>query len=145
MNSDDIIKVMATQGLRITEQRRTIAKLFADAEGYLSPKDVYEYMERIYSGLSFDTVYRNLRMLHEMDVLEQIVFEDGIRFKVHCGGHDHHHHLICLSCEKTIAVEYCPMPLMIGIPEDFQVVKHKFEIFGYCKDCKQEAATASTR
>lgn len=145
MNSEEIIKIMATQGLRITEQRRTIAKLFADAEGYLAPKDVYEYMEKTYTGLSFDTVYRNLRVLHEMDVLEQVVFEDGIRFKAHCGGHDHHHHLICLSCEKTIPVEYCPMPQMNGIPDDFQVIKHKFEIFGYCKDCKQEESIASTR
>jgi Fur family zinc uptake transcriptional regulator len=145
MNSEDIIQIMAAQGLRITEQRRTIAKLFADAEGYLAPKDVYEYMASIYSGLSFDTVYRNLRILYEMDVLEQVVFEDGLRFKAHCGGHDHHHHLICLSCEKTIPVEFCPMPQMACIPSDFEVVKHKFEIFGYCKVCKQEASKASAR
>lgn len=145
MNSEEIIRRMASQGLRITEQRRTIAKLFAEAEGYLAPKDVYEHLENIYPGLSFDTVYRNLRILHEMDVLEQIIFEDGIRFKVHCGGDDHHHHLICLSCESSIPVEYCPMPLVNGIPEEFQVVKHKFEIFGYCKVCRQESPTVATR
>jgi len=137
MNSDEIIRAMSDQGLRITEQRRSLAKLFADTEGYLSPKVVYDDMEKEYPGLSFDTVYRNLRIMHEMDVLEQFVFEDGIRFKVHCGGHEHHHHLICLSCEKTIPLEYCPMPLLVDIPEQFQVVRHKFEIFGYCKDCKQ--------
>lgn len=136
MNSDEIIRAMSDQGLRITEQRRSLAKLFADTEGYLSPKVVYDDMEKEYPGLSFDTVYRNLRIMHEMDVLEQFVFEDGIRFKVHCGGHEHHHHLICLSCEKTIPLEYCPMPQLVDIPEQFQVVRHKFEIFGYCKDCK---------
>lgn len=145
MNTDEIIRAMSAQGLRITEQRRSLANLFADAEGYLAPKDVYEYMEKMYPGLSFDTVYRNLRVLHEMDVLEQFVFEDGIRFKVHCGGHEHHHHMICLSCERTIPVEYCPMPQLANIPEQFEVVRHKFEIFGYCKDCRQGATAETAR
>lgn len=139
VNQSEILRAMTNQGLRITEQRRSLAQLFADAEGYLAPKEIYAEMEKLYPGLSFDTVYRNLRVLHEMDVLEQFVFEDGIRFKVHCGGHDHHHHLICLSCERTIPLEYCPMP-QISVPDDFQIVRHKFEIFGYCKDCGQETA-----
>jgi len=137
MEQEAIIRAMTAQGLRITEQRKSLAKLFAEADGYLAPKDVYAHMEKLYPGLSFDTVYRNLRVLHEMDVLEQFVFEDGIRFKAHCGGHAHHHHLICLSCERTIPVDYCPMPQLAGIPDHFQVVRHKFEIFGYCQDCRE--------
>jgi Fur family zinc uptake transcriptional regulator len=139
MDQEVIIQAMSEQGLRITEQRKSLAKLFAEADGYLAPKDVYAHMEKLYTGLSFDTVYRNLRVLHEMDVLEQFVFEDGIRFKAHCGGHAHHHHLICLSCEKTIPVDYCPMPQLSDIPNHFQVVRHKFEVFGYCEDCHDTA------
>lgn len=140
MNSEEIIRAMSDQGLRITEQRRLIAKLFAESDGYLTPKEVYHYMEGHYPGLSFDTVYRNLRILQELNVLEQFVFEDGIRFKAHCGGHEHHHHLICLACERTMPLDYCPMPQLSGNIDEFQIVRHKFEIFGYCKDCKQEAA-----
>lgn len=139
MNQSEILRAMTNQGLRITEQRRSLAQLFAESDGYLAPKDIYAEMEKLYPGLSFDTVYRNLRLLHEMDVLEQFVFEDGIRFKVHCGGHEHHHHVICLACERTIPLAYCPMP-QVAVPDEFQIVRHKFEIFGYCKECKQEAA-----
>lgn len=145
MTKEEIIRIMSDQGLRITEQRRSMAALFSEAEGYLAPKDVYEYMGSRYPGLSFDTVYRNLRVLHEMDVLEQFVFEDGIRFRVHCGGHDHHHHLICLSCEKTFPVHYCPMIQMDGIPDSFKVVRHKFEIFGYCESCAQYAPSDTAK
>ncbi|WP_372629744.1 hypothetical protein [Cohnella sp.] len=43
-------------------------------------------MQRVYPGLSFDTAYRNLRLLLlDMDVVEQIVFEDGVKFKRYCG------------------------------------------------------------
>lgn len=58
---DEMLKAMAQQGWRITEQRRSLATLFAESGSYLSPKDVYEYMKIKYPGVSFDTVYRNLR------------------------------------------------------------------------------------
>lgn len=140
MDAAQMLRVMAEQGLRITEQRRSLARLFAGAEGYLTPKEVYEGMEREYPGLSFDTVYRNLRVMEELGVLEQTMFEDGVRFKVHCGGQEHHHHLICLACERTLPLHYCPMPDLAELPESFQIVRHKFEIFGYCRECRQDDA-----
>lgn len=143
MKAEQIIQVMANRGLRITDQRKTLAKLFAEAKGYLTPKDVYEYMGKQYSGLSFDTVYRNLRVMNEMGILEQFVFEDGVKFRVHCQQHQHHHHLFCLGCEKTLPIDYCPMTLIEGVPDDFQVVKHKFEVYGYCPDCREETKHAT--
>jgi Fur family transcriptional regulator, zinc uptake regulator len=136
-SADEIITMMSSQGLRITDQRRTLARLFVDTEGYLTPKDVYDFMCKKYSGLSFDTVYRNLRIMEEMGVLEQIVFEDGLKFRASCSEGHHHHHMICLGCEKTYPIPFCPMPLA-DAPDDFQVVKHKFEVFGYCKGCQAE-------
>ncbi|KAF9113175.1 hypothetical protein BGX30_007024, partial [Mortierella sp. GBA39] len=101
LSTEKIIDAMSEQGLRITDQRKTLAKLFGEHSGYLSAKDVYEFMGKKYSGLSFDTVYRNLRVMQELGVLEQIVFEDGVKFKASCSEDHHHHHMICLQCEKT--------------------------------------------
>ncbi|MGZ9586123.1 Fur family transcriptional regulator [Paenibacillus marinisediminis] len=137
LNAEEMLNKMSEQGLRITDQRRTLAKLFADTDGFLSPKDVYEYMGKRYSGLSFDTVYRNLRVMHDLGVLEQIVFEDGMKFRCHCKEDDHHHHLICLQCEKTYPIHFCPMPLT-EVPARFHVVKHKYELFGYCEGCRAD-------
>ncbi|MDQ6421077.1 Fur family transcriptional regulator [Paenibacillus sp. LHD-117] len=134
---EEIVARMSSQGLRVTDQRKTLAKLFADSPGYLSPKDVYEFMGKTYTGLSFDTVYRNLRVMEELGVLEQVVFEEGVKFKLHCREHDHHHHLICLQCGLTYPITFCPM-VQTAVPDDFRVVKHKFEVFGYCGTCEQE-------
>ncbi|RIX54163.1 transcriptional repressor [Paenibacillus nanensis] len=139
---EEIVGRMSNRGLRVTDQRKTLAKLFADSPGYLSPKDVYEYMGRTYSGLSFDTVYRNLRVMEELGVLEQVMFEDGVKFKLHCREEHHHHHLICLQCGHTYPITFCPMD-QTAVPEDFRVVRHKFEVFGYCKDCAQDEASAT--
>ncbi|MCM3136081.1 transcriptional repressor [Paenibacillus polysaccharolyticus] len=138
LSTEEIITTMSSQGLRITDQRKTLARLFAESPGYLTPKDVYEYMGKTYSGLSFDTVYRNLRVMQELGVLEQVIFEDGVKFRAHCSEGHHHHHMICLKCQKTYPIVFCPMQLA-DAPEQFQVVDHKFEVFGYCKDCAEYA------
>jgi Fur family zinc uptake transcriptional regulator len=135
LTENEIIEAMSKTGMRITEQRKTLAKLFTEADKSLTPKEVYEYMEKQYSGLSFDTVYRNLRLMHELGVLEQFVFEDGVRFKLRCATDRHHHHLICLECEKTVSIDFCPMNVRPELPDQFKVVGHKFELYGYCQDC----------
>ncbi|MDR0269690.1 Fur family transcriptional regulator [Paenibacillus sp.] len=136
LSTEQIIDAMSEQGLRITDQRKTLARLFGEHSGYLSAKDVYEFMCKKYSGLSFDTVYRNLRVMHELGVLEQVVFEDGMKFKASCSEDHHHHHMICLQCQKTYPIHFCPVNFT-DAPEHFQVVTHKFEVFGYCKDCQR--------
>jgi Fur family zinc uptake transcriptional regulator len=129
-----IIQAMTIKGWRITEQRKSMAKIFAEADGYLSPKDVYEFMRIKYPGVSFDTVYRNLRLLSEMGVLEQFYFNEGLKFRASCLKH-HHHHLICSSCEKTLTFDFCPMHFISTIPGNYQILNHRFEVFGTCPDC----------
>lgn len=136
MTEQQIIDAMANHGMRITEQRKTLAKLFADTQKSLSAKEIYEHMEKKYSGLSFDTVYRNVRTLHELGIIEQFQLDDGVRFKLRCTSGTHHHHLICLECETTVSIDYCPLDELQQWPDSFQVVQHKFELYGYCKNCK---------
>jgi Fur family zinc uptake transcriptional regulator len=136
-NVEEIIQAMSNHGWRITDQRKTLAVLFAESDEYFSPREVYEYMKKRYPGVSYDTIYRNLRLLHEMGVLEQFFFEDGVKFKALCHTH-HHHHLICLKCQKTYTFKFCPMKFLEDIPADFDVVNHKFEVYGYCPSCQSE-------
>jgi Fur family zinc uptake transcriptional regulator len=131
---EQIIGAMSAKGWRITEQRRTLATLFAGAGGYLAPKDVYEAMKESYPGVSFDTVYRNLRLLSEMGVLEQVYLNEGPKFRASCHSH-HHHHLICVQCEKTVPLDYCPLPDPAALPGGYEILHHRFEVFGYCPDC----------
>lgn len=132
----EMLAAMARSGWRITDQRKTLAQIFAGNEGYLSPKDVYDEMSRIYPSVSFETVYRNLRMLSEMGVLEQFYFmEGGLKFKGSCIDH-HHHHLICVNCEKTLTFEYCPMEQQLQLPGDYKILNHRFEVYGICETCQ---------
>lgn len=139
--SGRIVEVMSRSGMRITDQRKTLADIFAQTDGYLSPKDVYDKMREKYPGVSFDTVYRNLRMLSEMGALEQFYFlEGGLKFKASCLS-QHHHHLICTNCEKTIALDFCPMEQPpLHLPGRFKIMNHRFEVYGICEACQQHPA-----
>ncbi|WEK56287.1 MAG: Fur family transcriptional regulator [Candidatus Cohnella colombiensis] len=135
----DILEAMARNGWRITDQRRTLAHLFSTNSSYLSPKDVYDVMSQKYPSVSFETVYRNLRMLSEMGVLEQFYFIDGgLKFKGSCLEH-HHHHLICVNCEKTLTFNYCPMDQQLNLPGHYQILNHRFEVYGVCEECQEPA------
>lgn len=141
--AQEMLAMMARNGWRITDQRRSLAQIFASTDSYLSPKDVYDQLTAKYPSVSFDTVYRNLRMLSEMGVLEQFYFmEGGLKFKSSCLDH-HHHHLICLNCEKTLTFDYCPMEESLHLPGRYKIVNHRFEIYGICEECQREAALAA--
>ncbi|MDF2721042.1 MAG: Fur family transcriptional regulator [Paenibacillus sp.] len=136
---EQMIAIMARNGWRITEQRRMMAEIFAKNGGYLSPKDVYDQMTVVFPSASFDTVYRNLRLLSEMGALEQFYFMDGgLKFRTSCTSH-HHHHLICVNCEKTLTFDYCPMEQKLNLPGRFRIVNHRFEVYGICEQCQDEA------
>ena len=135
-----MLATMANFGWRITDQRRMMAQLFVETDGYLSPKEVYEQMRLKYPGVSFDTIYRNLRLLSEMGVLEQFYFmEGGLKFRGRCMSH-HHHHLICVNCEKTLTFDYCPMEQHLKLPGRFRIMNHRFEIYGLCEACQAREA-----
>jgi Fur family zinc uptake transcriptional regulator len=136
--AEDLLRTMSEQGMRITEQRKSLVALFIENKGYLSAKDVYNHLERQYPGVSFDTIYRNLRLMNEMELLEQFILEDGVKFKLHCSEHSHHHHFICTSCESTYPYNFCPMGTEIIPPTGFKVIKHKFEIYGLCENCQKD-------
>ncbi|WP_400163706.1 Fur family transcriptional regulator [Brevibacillus sp. TJ4] len=132
-----MLDAMSRQGFRITDQRRTLAHIFLEDGGYLSPKDVYEKLSKFYPSVSLDTVYRNLRTLSDIGILEQFYFMDGgLKFKA-CSLNHHHHHLICMNCEKTVSFDYCPMDHLGGIPDDFKVINHRFEVYGLCESCQE--------
>ncbi|WP_168121544.1 Fur family transcriptional regulator [Paenibacillus sp. HB172176] len=134
----DMLETMSRNGWRVTEQRKMLAQIFVDDDGYLSPKDVYDQMAVQYPSVSFDTVYRNLRMLSDMGVLEHFYFmEGGLKFRENCAPH-HHHHLICVNCEKTLDFDYCPMDQGPELPGSYKILRHRFEVYGICEGCQAD-------
>lgn len=124
--------------MRNSKQRQAILDLLAASPEHMSAEEIYQQARKIQPNISLGTVYRNLDTLSEQGMIIRSSFADG-KARYEMAGIEHHHHLICLQCGEIRDLEQCPMaPDLEAVlqEEDFQVVQHQFEIYGYCHQCQ---------
>lgn len=138
-NSEDILRELKQAGHKFTGKRKDIVDLFVAQEGkYLTAKDVYESMRRIHPNISLDTVYRTIALLERLHIIEPLEFtEEAVKYRIACES-GHHHHLICLGCGRTAVLKDCPIPFLDTQVDNFVVLDHRFELYGYCSTCQSE-------
>ena len=135
MNIEEAIEILKDSGYKQTDKREKMLHLFSYHNRYLTAKDVLEYLKEEFPGLSFDTIYRNLYLFEELNILEATDMNGEKHFRFTCGSVHHHHHFICTDCGKTKQVHVCPMTIIDHEMENFEITGHKFEIYGRCPEC----------
>ncbi|MDI3328560.1 MAG: Fur family transcriptional regulator [Alicyclobacillaceae bacterium] len=136
MDVDAYLNQLKGQGLKLTGQRRSILGILLAENRYMSAKELMDRLQEEHPHISYDTIYRNLKVLRQERIVEESMFQDGSsRFRIRCRD-PHHHHFICVQCGRTIPIESCPMELPFPVPDGFQVYSHRFDIFGECADCR---------
>jgi Fur family zinc uptake transcriptional regulator len=137
MNTDNFLQQLREQGFKLTGKRRAIVDILLEQDRYITAKELIKKLRDLYPSISVDTVYRNLNLLKEEKIVEESEFgEGGSRFRIRCSS-QHHHHFVCLSCGRTEPLLECPMGLVDMVPKGFDVVSHRFEVHGYCSQCKK--------
>lgn len=138
---EEILAELSSKNCKLTSQRKEILRVLVRARSHLSAKEVFERLHRNFPNLSFDTVYRNLTTLEELNIINRLDFGDGrSRYELN-RRHEHHHHMICLKCGGTWEIDGCPMEhvtISSQGPQNFKITGHRFELFGYCRDCQQK-------
>ena len=92
------------RGQRLTPQRQRVLALFERmGEGrHLSAEDVHHRLLGGDGRVSLATVYRSLRLLSSLGLLQELELPDGgRRFELASDAHPHHHHLVCVRCGRT--------------------------------------------
>ena len=92
------------RGQRLTHQRQRVLDLFERiGEGsHLSAEEVHLRLVRSQERVSLATVYRTLRLLSSMGLLQELELpEGGRRFELASDAHRYHHHLVCVRCGRT--------------------------------------------
>jgi len=139
MNQKEAIQLLQEQGYKMTKRRADILYFFSQEDRYHTAKALYEYMESSYPGISYDTVYRNLHLYHDLGILESTNLHAEKHFRMNCGDH-HHHHFICNRCGRTKKLPICPMNQVQKMLESYQINDHKFEVYGLCPGCQLAAS-----
>ena len=81
------------RGLRLTKQREQVFRIVLTAEGHLSAEDLHRKVREENRSIGFATVYRTLRVLVEVGLIEVRQFGDGVQRYESAAG-DHHDHMI---------------------------------------------------
>ena len=125
---DRIMKLLKEKGYKYTDKRKYMVKLLVTEDRYINAKFVSETLGKVYQGLSFDTIYRNLSTYEELGILETTEIKGEKYFKIGCLEEDHHHHHhICLGCGKAkiIHILVCDN-LQIEELKGYRIDVHKF-------------------
>ena len=97
----DLEALCHEKGLRITEQRKVIARVLSEAEDHPDVEKVYARASAIDPGISIATVYRTVRLFEEAGILDRHDFGDG-RARYEPSPEAHHDHLIDVATGSVI-------------------------------------------
>ena len=132
MRKIDLEALCAEKGLRITEQRRVIARVLSEAEDHPDVEEVHRRSSAIDAGISIATVYRTVRLFEEAGILERHDFGDG-RSRYEAAPETHHDHLIDVESGNVIEFvdeELEQLQKRIAEKLGFRLVDHRMELYG---------------
>lgn len=121
-------------GLKLTEQRKIIAKVLFEAIDHPTTEEVYNRASKIDSNISLATVYRTVGLFEGYGVIEKLDFSDGkARYEWKSDIKEHHHHLIDLDTGEVIEFqddELEELKERIAKRLGYKLVNHRLELYG---------------
>lgn len=122
----------AEKGMRMTDQRRVIARVLSDADDHPDVEEVYRRASAIDERISIATVYRTVRLFEDAGILEKHDFGDG-RARYEQASEDHHDHLIDLQSGEVIEFrneEIEKLQEFVARELGYRLVDHRLELYG---------------
>ena len=119
------------KGMKMTEQRRVIARVLSDAADHPDVETVYKRATEIDPNISIATVYRTLRLFEEANILERHDFGQG-RARYEPQSEMHHDHLIDVQSGRVIEFQNGDIEALQGeIARRFgyKLVGHRLELY----------------
>lgn len=129
--SDRIEQLCIEKGLRMTEQRRVIARVLSSADDHPDAEEVHRRASDIDNRISLATVYRTVRLFEDAGIIERHDFRDG-RSRYEEATEDHHDHLIDLKTGDIVEFydeEIEAMKSAIARRLGYKLVDHRLELY----------------
>ncbi len=129
---DRLEKICIAKGMRMTDQRRVIARVLSLANDHPDVEEIHRRAMEIDSRISVATVYRTMRLFEEAGVVERHDFQDG-RSRYEEASDDHHDHLIDLRSGNVIEFvneEIEALQHKIAEEYGYKLLSHRLELYG---------------
>lgn len=127
-------------GIKKTKQRSCVFTVLERSDSPLSAMEICKQTENGNCPVWLSTVYRILELFVKENVAVKTTISDGEMALYELNRNQHRHYAICLNCHKVVEMDNCPMEMFMPklADSDFQVLGHKLEMYGYCKDCSKK-------
>ena len=128
----DLEALCAERGLRITDQRRVIARVLSDSHDHPDVEALHKRATAVDPNISIATVYRTVRLFEEAGILDRHDFGDG-RARYEAAPEAHHDHLIDVESGRVVEFvdpELEALQKVIAEKLGYRLVDHRMELYG---------------
>jgi len=125
-------ELCAERGMRMTEQRRVIARILEESADHPDVEELYRRSVKVDAKISISTVYRTVKLFEDAGIIERHDFRDG-RSRYETVPEEHHDHLIDLKSGVVIefhSPEIEALQERIAREHGFKLVDHRLELYG---------------
>jgi Fur family ferric uptake transcriptional regulator len=129
-----------TRGLRMTDQRRVIARVITDAQDHPDVEELHRRAAAVDDRISISTVYRTVKLFEDAGIIERHDFRDG-RSRYEPVPDEHHDHLIDMRSGTVVefrSEEIEQLQEEIARKLGFRLVGHRLELYGVPLDKKKD-------
>ncbi len=134
-----ILNNLKTKGFRLTKARSGILKVMLNSRAPLSIQELNIVLKNTGLHVNKTTIYREVDFLKSQHIIRELNLGDGRR-RYEKWPENHHHHLICVSCEsiECVELEGCLETEEQKILRDnkFRTINHSLEFHGICEKCQ---------
>jgi Fur family ferric uptake transcriptional regulator len=127
----NIEALCAAKGMRMTEQRRVIARVLADSDDHPDVEELFRRCAKVDDRISISTVYRTMRLFEDAGIIERHDFRDG-RARYETSSETHHDHLINLRSGEVIefqSEEIERLQAEVARKLGYRLVDHRLELY----------------
>ena len=129
---DRIEKLCIEKGLRMTDQRRVVARILSTSKDHPDVEELHRRAHKLDPHISIATVYRTVKLFEDAGIIERHDFRDG-RSRYEEAPNQHHDHLIDMRSGKVVEFmdeEIEALQAAIAKRLGFKLVDHRLELYG---------------
>lgn len=130
--SKSLEELCAEKGMRMTDQRRVIARILQESDDHPDVEELYRRSSKVDPRISISTVYRTVKLFEDEGIIERHDFRDG-RSRYETVPEEHHDHMIDLNTGHVIEFQSAEIEALqerIARELGFRLVGHRLELYG---------------
>lgn len=130
--SKSLEELCAEKGMRMTDQRRVIARILQESDDHPDVEELYRRSTKVDPRISISTVYRTVKLFEDEGIIERHDFRDG-RSRYETVPEEHHDHMIDLNTGHVIEFQSAEIEALqerIARELGFRLVGHRLELYG---------------